>query len=161
MSKGRIRIRVGDVVAIPLGEDDLIAFAVILPDANFAIFDARGNLTPEEALQHAPLFYVAVMDSAVKSGQWPVMKVAKDKVLRSRHRQRLRRIMSIRIKSESTATEQSFHRPLTRWLDWSGQPYGAPSMLRTESATSISVERTSGWSRYALSPDVQANKRRN
>nr|WP_063571963.1 hypothetical protein [Luteibacter rhizovicinus] len=78
MSKGRIRIRVGDVVAIPLGEDDLIAFAVILPDANFAIFDARGNLSPEEALQHAPLFYVAVMDSAVKSGRWPVMKVEKE-----------------------------------------------------------------------------------
>lgn len=80
MRKGRIRIRVGDVVAIPLGEDDLLAYAVILPDANFAIFDARGHSTVADALQRAPMFYVAVMDSAIKSGRWPIMHVPKELV---------------------------------------------------------------------------------
>ena len=77
-SSKRIRRRVGDVAIIPLGEGNLIAYAVVLDDASFAIFDARGDLSVERALQRTPMFYVAVMDSAIKSGRWPVITVPKD-----------------------------------------------------------------------------------
>jgi len=79
-SSARIRRRVGDVAAIPLGADNLIAYAVVLDDANFAIFDARDGLAVEAALRRAPMFYVAVMDSAIKSGRWPIVKVSSEAV---------------------------------------------------------------------------------
>jgi hypothetical protein len=71
----RIRRRVGDVVVIPLGESNATAYAVVLDDGNFAIFGAKDGAPVEVALQRKPMFYVAVMDSAVKSGRWPIIDV--------------------------------------------------------------------------------------
>lgn len=73
--KVRARRRVGDVLAISLDDQGLMAYAVVLPHADFAIFDARKAASPEAALQRPPMFYVAVINGAVTTGRWPVLQV--------------------------------------------------------------------------------------
>lgn len=76
-SKGQVRVRrrVGDVVKIALDEHDSIAYAVVLESADFAVFDGRQASDIEAALQRTPMFYVSVMNRAVSTGRWTVVKV--------------------------------------------------------------------------------------
>lgn len=69
---------VGAVLAVPLG-DGTSTFALTLPEADFAFFDARtGEADPPLDLLAKPLlFRVAVHKSAWIAGRWPkVSKVA-------------------------------------------------------------------------------------
>ena len=65
---------IGDVVKISLG-DRTHTYARVLSDASFAVYDARETkeLPLEEIIQRPVLFFVAVMDHAVKKGRWPVV----------------------------------------------------------------------------------------
>jgi hypothetical protein len=70
----RIKRIEGDVVKIPLG-DGTHVYARTLQDASFAFYDARVSeeLAVEWVVTRPILFYLAVMDSAVKGGRWPVI----------------------------------------------------------------------------------------
>lgn len=72
---------VGAVLAVPLG-DGTTCFALTLPEADFAFFDARAKeATPPTGLLAKPiLFRVAVHKSAWVTGRWP--KVSKVEVPR-------------------------------------------------------------------------------
>lgn len=67
---------VGAILAVPLG-DGTRTFALTLPEADFAFFDARTTeaTPPTNLLLKAVLFRVAVHKSAWVFGRWP--KVAK------------------------------------------------------------------------------------
>jgi hypothetical protein len=66
----------GDMVRIGLG-DGFHAYARVLKDAMFAIYDAHVSDTealPIATFYNTPiLFYVAVMDYAVKRGRWKII----------------------------------------------------------------------------------------
>jgi hypothetical protein len=67
---------VGAVLTVPLG-DGTTCYAVTLPEADFAFFEARTNDSspPVSLLEKPVLFRVAVHKSAWASGRW--QKVAK------------------------------------------------------------------------------------
>ena len=74
----RQRRIVGAVLAVPLG-GGTNAFALTLPEADFAFFDARSKATtpPTDLLLKPVLFRVAVHKSAWLEGRWPrVGKIA-------------------------------------------------------------------------------------
>jgi Immunity protein 26 len=64
----------GDVVSIPL-PDGLHAYARVLPDATFAFYDSRTSedLPVSEVISRPILFFLAVMDHAIKAGRWPIV----------------------------------------------------------------------------------------
>jgi len=76
----RIRRRVGDVVSILLDGKHEIAYAAILEQSKFAVFDGRDVSNAEGALQRPPLFYVSVMNSAVTSGRWPIVAFLPERI---------------------------------------------------------------------------------
>jgi len=65
---------VGDVVKIFLG-DGTHTYARVLLDASFAVYDSRvtEELPIEEVINRPVLFFVAVMDHAVRKGRWPIL----------------------------------------------------------------------------------------
>jgi Immunity protein 26 len=67
---------VGAVLAVSLG-DGTFTFALTLPEADFAVFDARtdNEVAPKNLLELKPIFRVAVHKSAWSTGRW--RKVAK------------------------------------------------------------------------------------
>lgn len=71
--KRRGRRRVGDVVSIALDDAGTMAYAVVLEQAKFAVFDGRSTSDIDTVLQQTPMFYVSVMDSAVTTGRWPMV----------------------------------------------------------------------------------------
>lgn len=76
----RVRRQEGKVVKVPLDDDGLAAYAVILKSPKFAVFDGREVSSVEDALKRHPMFYVSVMERAVTSGRWSVVKVNPDAV---------------------------------------------------------------------------------
>ena len=74
MSRSRIARRVGDIVAVPLG-DGKYAFGWILDEPLIAFFDLqRGDLQPPPNLtQHEALFRIWVMNHSIVRGAWPVV----------------------------------------------------------------------------------------
>jgi hypothetical protein len=74
MKTKRQRRREGDVVKISLGEG-LHSYARVLPHAVLAFYDCftHEELPLDRILSCPVLFKVPVMDSAVKSGRWPVV----------------------------------------------------------------------------------------
>jgi hypothetical protein len=68
----RQRRFVGAVLSVPLGENTR-SFALTLPEADFAIFDARtkAEQVPANLLALPVLFRVAVHKSAWADGRWP------------------------------------------------------------------------------------------
>jgi hypothetical protein len=79
-TKRRGRRRVGDVVSISLDGDGAVAYALVLEQAKFAIFDGRGLTDAIAAVLHPPMFYVSVMNNAVTSGRWPIVASCVDRV---------------------------------------------------------------------------------
>ena len=74
-SKTAIQKRVvGGIVRIDLG-DGFHAYARVLDDASYAIYDCRvnGELPIDRIISSPILFQVAVMDHAVKRGRWVVV----------------------------------------------------------------------------------------
>ena len=71
MSKRRT---IGDVVQIPLGEG-WHCYARVFPEASLAFYDFRESKvsTPDVVIKRPVLFIVAVMDSAIKKGRWPIL----------------------------------------------------------------------------------------
>lgn len=67
---------IGAVLAVGLG-DGTFTFAITLPEADFAFFDAQANfdVAPSNLLELRPIFRVAVHKSAWSTGRW--RKVAK------------------------------------------------------------------------------------
>jgi hypothetical protein len=65
---------IGDVVKIDLG-DGFHSYARVLQDASFAVYDCRtqDDLPMVQILFNPILFWVAVMDSAVKKGRWTIV----------------------------------------------------------------------------------------
>jgi len=65
---------IGDIVKIELG-DGTHTYARVLPEAGFAIYDARTTeeLPIMDTVERPILFYVAVMNRAVKEKRWPVV----------------------------------------------------------------------------------------
>jgi len=65
---------VGDVVEIPLG-DGTHTYAHALKEASFAVYDCRvtHELAVEQIAGRPVLFFVAVMDHAVKKGRWDIV----------------------------------------------------------------------------------------
>jgi len=65
---------IGDIVKIPLG-DGTHTYARVLRDASFAIYDSRvtEEVPIEKVINRPVLFFVAVMDHAVKKGRWPIV----------------------------------------------------------------------------------------
>lgn len=78
--KRRGRRRVGDVVSIALDDAGTKAYALVLNESKFAIFDGRGTSEIDHVLKQAPMFYVSVMNSAVTTGRWPVVEVHLERV---------------------------------------------------------------------------------
>ncbi|SFW28170.1 hypothetical protein [Luteibacter sp. UNCMF366Tsu5.1] len=76
----RVRPQAGEVFKISLDDDGLTAYAVALKSPKFAVFDGRDVSDVEEALKRHPMFYVSVMDRAVVSGRWPVVRMNPDAV---------------------------------------------------------------------------------
>lgn len=72
----RIRDKVGNVLAVPLGEDRF-GFAWVLNSPLVAFFDRRcraGDFPPVDAIVGSPIaFRIWVMKSAVTSGKWPFL----------------------------------------------------------------------------------------
>lgn len=71
----RVRRQVGEVVKISLDDDGLVAYAVVLKSPKFAVFDGRDVPAVQDVLKRNPMFYVSVMERAVASGRWPVVRV--------------------------------------------------------------------------------------
>lgn len=73
---GSISRKVGNILAIPLGED-WFGFAWVLNSPLVAFFDlrARANAFPsvEEIAQCPIAFRIAVMKAALTSGEWPLV----------------------------------------------------------------------------------------
>jgi hypothetical protein len=69
-----VKRTIGDVVRIELG-DGTHTYARVLPEASFAIYDARTteDLPIMETVERPVLFYVAVMNRAVKEKRWSVV----------------------------------------------------------------------------------------
>jgi len=65
---------VGDIVEIPLG-DGTHTYARVLPEATFAFYDCRTTETVpiSEVVTKPLLFFVAVMNRAIKEKRWPVV----------------------------------------------------------------------------------------
>ncbi len=78
--KRRVPRRVGDVVEITLDSAGLMAYAVVLAEGAFAIFDGRTAPDADAAIRRPPMFYVAVIDGAVTTGRWPVVQTDVDLV---------------------------------------------------------------------------------
>lgn len=74
MSTGRIHHKVGNVLAVPLG-DDWYGFAWVLTFPLVAFFDLRckaGAFPPVEEIARSPIaFRICVVKPAVTSGAWP------------------------------------------------------------------------------------------
>ncbi len=72
----RIRDKVGNVLAVPLGEDRF-GFAWVLNSPLVAFFDRRcraGDFSPVDEIVRSPVaFTIWVMKSAVTSGKWPCL----------------------------------------------------------------------------------------
>jgi hypothetical protein len=68
------RRTVGDIVKVPLGDGNHV-YARVLPDASFAFYDSRAEeeLPLQQVIRKKILFYIAVVDHAVKGGRWPVV----------------------------------------------------------------------------------------
>lgn len=66
--------RLGDVVRIPL-ESGYSAYALVLKEATVAVYDiyAANEISIEQLEQKPILFYVAVMDYAIKRGRWKIV----------------------------------------------------------------------------------------
>ena len=73
MAKTR-RYKVGDVVMIPL-EDGKSAFGRIFDDATVAIYRCVADTFPglKHIVSSGILFFAAFFDTAVRSGEWPVV----------------------------------------------------------------------------------------
>jgi len=69
-----VKRKIGDILKIELG-DGTHTYARTLPDATFAIYDARTSedLPIMETVERPILFYVAVMNHAVKEKRWIVV----------------------------------------------------------------------------------------
>jgi hypothetical protein len=69
-----VKRNVGDILKIELG-DGTHTYARVLPEAGFAIYDARtiDELPVEGMVEKPVLFYVAVMNRAVKEKRWTVL----------------------------------------------------------------------------------------
>jgi hypothetical protein len=69
-----VRRKIGDILKIELG-DGTHTYARVLPEAGFAIYDARTaeELPIVETVERPVLFYVAVMNRAIKEKRWPVV----------------------------------------------------------------------------------------
>jgi len=69
-----VKRKVGDILKIELG-DGTHTYARVLPEAGFAIYDARTSeeMPILETVERPILFYVAVMNHAVKEKRWPVV----------------------------------------------------------------------------------------
>lgn len=68
------RRKIGDVIEIDLG-DQTHVYGQVLADASYAIFDSR-SAEPQaigSVVRRPILFFIAVMDHAVKSGRWRVI----------------------------------------------------------------------------------------
>lgn len=65
---------VGDIVQIPLG-DGTHTYARVLHEASFAFYDSRTNedLTVDRITSRPILFFVPVMDRAIKEGRWSIV----------------------------------------------------------------------------------------
>jgi|SRR5882762_1686079 len=65
---------VGDIVEIPLG-DETHTYAHVLQEASFGVYDCRVHeeLTMEQVVSRPVLFFVAVMDYAIKTGRWRIV----------------------------------------------------------------------------------------
>jgi hypothetical protein len=72
--KRRSKRKPGDVLRIPLGDDEF-GFGRVLPGVLVAFYDAKSppDLPIEEIVGQAILFKVWVMDYAIKRGVWPVI----------------------------------------------------------------------------------------
>jgi hypothetical protein len=73
--KSKLRRRVGDVVAIPLGSGRF-GFGWVLEEPLIAFFDSEGSgshLDVEQIARRPIAFRIWVMNHAVTSGRWPVM----------------------------------------------------------------------------------------
>jgi hypothetical protein len=72
--KKLVKRKIGDILKIELG-DGTHTYARVLPEATFAIYDARTTeeLPILETVQKPILFYVAVMNRALKEKRWPVV----------------------------------------------------------------------------------------
>lgn len=66
--------KVGDLVKIPLG-DGMHTYAHVLQEASFAVYDCRvaDELAVEQVVGRPVLFFVAVMDHALKKGRWTIV----------------------------------------------------------------------------------------
>jgi hypothetical protein len=73
-SRKRIRRRVGDVVCIPLG-DEQYGFGRVLQEPLFAFYDFRNTRVPpiSKIVESRVIFKIWVMNHAVTSGRWPVV----------------------------------------------------------------------------------------
>jgi|HubBroStandDraft_2_1064218.scaffolds.fasta_scaffold303338_1 hypothetical protein len=69
-----VKRTIGDVVRIELG-DGTHTYARVLPEASFAIYDAQTteDLPIMKTVERPVLFYVAVMNRAVKEERWSVV----------------------------------------------------------------------------------------
>jgi Immunity protein 26 len=69
-----VKRKIGDILKIELG-DGTHTYARVLHEATFAIYDARTTeeLPIEETVERPILFYVAVMNRAVKEKRWLVV----------------------------------------------------------------------------------------
>jgi hypothetical protein len=68
------RRTIGDIVKIPLGQGTH-AYARVLAEATFAFYDslATEELALERVVKMPILFFVAVMNHAIKTGRWPIV----------------------------------------------------------------------------------------
>ncbi|MBK8252952.1 MAG: immunity 26/phosphotriesterase HocA family protein [Polyangiaceae bacterium] len=71
----RGRWRVGDVVAIPLGESGVVGFGLVLKAPLMAFFDASvptgREPSAEQILRYPVAFKICVMRKPLVSGEWP------------------------------------------------------------------------------------------
>lgn len=75
--KKRSKRTVGDVVAVPLGQDDLSACAIVLDSPLMAFMDRRvptnEAVAVEDLLESRVLFRLWVAHQPILSSQWPVV----------------------------------------------------------------------------------------
>ena len=70
----RKRIRLGDVLAVPLG-NGMHGYSRVLRNASYAFyaFDGSENLEVDDIVKLPVIFFAAVRDSAVKEGRWLIL----------------------------------------------------------------------------------------
>lgn len=73
-SKPKLKLKLGAVIAVPL-PDGRFAFGKMFRDSNVGVYDFISNKIEslKEIIKHKIAFFEPTTDSAIKSGEWPIV----------------------------------------------------------------------------------------